>query len=105
MKQGKANASTVINTLPVISDAPAPEPFVVAVTPGCRPNRVIFLGGVVVVMFVAEQSPSIPGGKEREILLCHYILRNKKGRASIKRANSMHDYISVCFRRYKRFLK
>lgn len=78
MKQGKANASTVTNTLEVIPDAPAPEPFVVGAG---EPETLVLLNGSVV-----DAPPSVPERKEK-ILLRHYILRNKK---------KSHYVIHVC---------
>lgn len=50
MKQGKANASTVTNTLEVIPDAPAPEPFVVGAG---EPETLVLLNS-----FVVDAPPS-----------------------------------------------
>lgn len=65
MKQGKANTSPVTNTLQLIPDVPAPEPFGV----GDGEAETALLNGSVVAA-----PPSVPERKEK--ILCHYISRN-----------------------------
>lgn len=67
MKQGKANTSPVTNTLQLIPDVPAPEPFGV----GDGEAETVLLNGSVVAA-----PPSVPEREEK--ILCHYISRNEK---------------------------
>lgn len=63
MKQGKANTSPVTNTLQLIPDVPAPEPFGV----GDGEAETVLLNGSVVAA-----PPSVPERKEKNIMSLYF---------------------------------